>query len=351
MKKTSAVLLSCVMAASMAVPAMADSAIKVVVNGKEVSFTDQTPVIKNDRTLVPLRGVLETMGIKVDWNAEDQSVTASRGNDSAYFKIGSTSLSTSEGTSTLDVAPEIINDRTMIPLRAVAEAFDADVKWDDATKTVTITDSVKVTAVDEGTITKEGKAEDGSVIYTVDMKYPILNDSCKAAGKTAINEAVKKSVEDAVNAELVNLEKSAKELYASKDTLGMEFRPLAIFGTYKVTELSDSRYSLYVDLSTDYLGAHPMTYRTGYTFDLATGNKLALTDITGKTADETAALVKDAFTKTIQANPDGFFEDSLKNLDETLKNVVFYVKDGKTILVTPLYSIAPYAAGFIEVTL
>ena len=161
----------------------------------------------------------------------------------------------------------------------------------------------------------------------------------------------KKSVEDAVNAELVNLEKSAKELYASKDTLGMEFRPLAIFGTYKVTELSDSRYSLYVDLSTDYLGAHPMTYRTGYTFDPATGNKLALTDITGKTADETAALVKDAFTKTIQANPEGFFEDSLKNLDETLKNVVFYVKDGKTTLVTPLYSIAPYAAGFIEVTL
>lgn len=352
MKKLSVTLLSGIMAASMAVPAIAaDGTIKVVVNGKEVAFEDQAPVIKNDRTLVPLRGVLETMGIEVNWNADEQSVTALRGADSAYFKVGSTTLTTEDGSVTLDAAPEIINDRTMIPLRAVAEAFDAEVKWDDATKTITITDSVKVTSVDEGTITKEGKAEDGTVIYTVDVKYPILNDSCTAEGKAAINEAIKKSVEDAVNAELVNLEKSAQETYASIGEQNREFRPLSIYGVYKVTELSEDKYSLYVDLSSDYLGAHPMTVRFGYTFDLKTGKELALTDITGKSEEETSALVKKAYTEKIKAEPEIFFEDALDKLDETLKGVDFYVEDGKTVLFTSLYSVAPYAAGFVEVTL
>ena len=349
--KKSAVLLSCVLAASMAVPVMADDAIKVVVNGKNITFEDQAPIIKNDRTLVPLRGVLENMGITVEWNAEDQGVSAVRGADRAYFKIGSSSLSTTDGTVTLDVAPEIINERTMIPLRAVAEAFGADVKWDDATKTITITDSVKITAVDEGTISKEGKADDGTVIYTVDVKYPILNDSCTAAGKTAINEAIKKSVEDAVNAELVNIEKSAKETYASIGEQGREFRPLSVFGVYNVTELTDKTFSFYVDLSSDYLGAHPMTARFGHTYDLASGKELAITDLTGKSAEETTALINAAFTEKIKAAPESFFEDALDKLDEKLQGAAFYVKDGKITLAASLYSIAPYAAGFIEATI
>lgn len=351
MKKLSVTLLSGIMAASMAVPAMANDTIKVVVNGKEVAFEDQVPVIKNDRTLVPLRGVLETMGIEIKWNADDQSVSAVRGADSAYFKVGSTTLTTEDGSVTLDAAPEIINDRTMIPLRAVAEAFDAKVEWDDDSKTVTITDDVKVTSVDEGTITKEGKAEDGTVIYTVDVKYPILNDSCTAKGKEAINEAIQKSVEDAVNAELIELEKTAKETYANIDEQGREFRPLSIFGVYKVTELTDDTYSLYINLSTDYLGAHPMTVRKGYVFDLASGKELTLTDITGKTDEETKALVKNAYTEKIKAEPEIFFEDALDNLDESLKDVDFFIENGKTMLFTSLYSVAPYAAGFVEVEL
>lgn len=89
--------------------------------------------------MIPLRGVLETMGIDIVWNAEEQSITAERGDSYALFKIGETTLKTAEGEINLDVAPEIINDRTMIPLRAVTESFGAEVTWDADTKTVTIT--------------------------------------------------------------------------------------------------------------------------------------------------------------------------------------------------------------------
>ena len=124
------------------------------------------------------------MGVQVEWSAEDQSVTATRGTDAAYFTVGSTELMTADGTVELDVAPEIINDRTMIPLRAVAEAFGAEVAWDDATKTVTITDSVEITSVDDGVISSEVTDEDGTVLYTVDVTYPVLNDSYTAEGKS-----------------------------------------------------------------------------------------------------------------------------------------------------------------------
>ena len=221
MNKFTSAAIVCVLAASMAVPVLAEDTaktepekaateaeaptaaeaetsdvIKVVINGTEVTFAGQAPVIKSDRTLVPLRGVLEAMGIEVDWNNEAKSVTAKRGLDSAYFVIGDTNLITNGGTVTLDVAPEIINGSTMIPLRAIAEAFGAVVAWDGEAKIVTINDAKEVSAsvVDTAKIENEYKADDGTVLYTVSIEYPALNDKCTAAGKASVNEAVKKSV-------------------------------------------------------------------------------------------------------------------------------------------------------------
>ena len=330
-----------------------EETVSVVVNGETVAFEDQAPVIKNDRTLVPLRGVLEAMGVQVEWSAEDQSVTATRGTDAAYFTVGSTELMTADGTVELDVAPEIINDRTMIPLRAVAEAFGAEVAWDDATKTVTITDSVEITSVDDGVISSEVTAEDGTVLYTVDVTYPVLNDSYTAEGKAAINEAIKASVEAAVSAESENIAASANELYASSQTEenGFEFRPLSLTGRYEVTTLSDTVVSFYFDLSSDYLGAHPTTVRTGYTYDAATGNKLTLADVTGLSAEDATAAVKTAYTELINAAPDNFLPEALENLDEALSVDDFFIEDGAVVLFAQQYAVAPYAAGFVEATL
>ena len=375
MKKLSAAAMSCILAASMSVSASAaeengaekavvstekaaeetqaktDDTTKVVVNGKEIVFTDQAPIIKNDRTMIPLRGVLETMGIDIVWNAEEQSITAERGDSYALFKIGETTLKTAEGEITLDIAPEIINDRTMIPLRAVTESFGAEVTWDADTKTVTITDENANTVVESTKLTNEVKVADGTVLYTIDVEYPVLNDKCEAAGKKAVNEAVKKSIEEAVAAGSEEIKKAAEEFYNSSKETEEKFMPLSVMGDYKVTLENSGTLSFYVDLSYNFNGAHPMTYRNGYTYDLESGKELILSDVTGISENKAMEIIKNAYTEAIKADTENktFFTDALKNLDETLKTVDFYMEGKNIVFFTELYSVAPYAAGFVNV--
>ncbi len=122
----------------------------VTLNGSEIIFADQTAIIKDDRTLVPARGVFEAMGAKVQWDGEVQRVQIDSGDNltRVFMTIGEPSLriykfkdlySADRYATKIDVAPQIINDRTMIPLRAVSEAFDCKVDWDETTRTVIIT--------------------------------------------------------------------------------------------------------------------------------------------------------------------------------------------------------------------
>lgn len=142
MKRKIALFLTLVMSMG-AVPAFADSGVKVNVNGEEVVFADAQPVIINSRTMIPLRGVFEKLGYKVEWwsvkktanliGEETVSVTA---NSNIFYVDGEEEYS--------DVPAQIINNRMYLPLRAIGEAADMDVKWDSATKTAYIYDDDRV---------------------------------------------------------------------------------------------------------------------------------------------------------------------------------------------------------------
>ena len=110
----------------------ADIAVKV--NGKTVSFPDQSPVVQNERTLVPVRFVAEALGYDVIWNQADNSAVIDDGKIVLY--IG-TKMAKIDGKSvTLDAASTVIHNRTMVPLRVVAETLDCSVDWIAETKTV-----------------------------------------------------------------------------------------------------------------------------------------------------------------------------------------------------------------------
>jgi hypothetical protein len=113
------------------------SAIKVVLNGKQLQF-DQPPIIEQGRTLVPLRAIFEALGAKVDWENSTQTVTAVKGDISITLQIGSNTLYKNGKGIHLDVPAKIVNGRTLVPARAVAESFGAEVSWDQDTQTVTI---------------------------------------------------------------------------------------------------------------------------------------------------------------------------------------------------------------------
>ena len=121
----------------MAVGASAKSAgFSVMVNGTAVKFPDQKPVVQNERTLVPVRFVAEALGHKVSWDADTNSVNIDGGKIILY--IGMTKAKINGKNVTLDVASTVINNRTMIPLRVVAETLDCSVDWIAETKTVLV---------------------------------------------------------------------------------------------------------------------------------------------------------------------------------------------------------------------
>ncbi len=117
--------------------AQAEPEVRIELDGYVLS-SDMAPVIVKDRTLVPFRAIAEAMNVKVEWNNETRSINASNGSQSLLLQVGSATAYINGSPVSLDVAPEIINDRTMIPLRFFSTAFNCEVNWLDATRTVTI---------------------------------------------------------------------------------------------------------------------------------------------------------------------------------------------------------------------
>lgn len=112
--------------------------ITIMVGAEKVVFADQEPIIKEDRTLVPMRSVFEQMGARVQWNNAEKSVTVEDGENVVLITIGSDIMLKNGGEITIDVPAEIINDRTLLPLRAIAEALDWHVFWGNTSRTVSL---------------------------------------------------------------------------------------------------------------------------------------------------------------------------------------------------------------------
>lgn len=115
-----------------------EDAIPVILNGVELAC-DQPPVIVGGRTLVPLRAIFEGLGASVYWDGATRTVTSTLDGTTVVMTVDSAVMYKNGQAVTLDVPAQIVNDRTMVPVRAVGEAFGADVRWDDATRTVYVT--------------------------------------------------------------------------------------------------------------------------------------------------------------------------------------------------------------------
>ena len=111
--------------------------VRVTLNGRELVL-DAEPVIADDTTLIPLRNVLEELGLTVDWNGESQTVTAVKDDVNLSLKIGSTKAVVNGKDVTLLTAPIISNDRTLVPIRFIAESMGLNVDWNGDTRTVII---------------------------------------------------------------------------------------------------------------------------------------------------------------------------------------------------------------------
>lgn len=113
--------------------------IAVTVNGNAVSFSDQPPAMVHQRVLVPVRGVFEQLNGTVTYVAAKNLVTTTQNGKNIELYIGKTVAIVDGRELKLDQPAILMNGRAMVPLRFLSEALGADVKWDDTSKTVSIT--------------------------------------------------------------------------------------------------------------------------------------------------------------------------------------------------------------------
>ena len=180
--------LLCLILCFMMIPSVsfAEDDIKVTVDGNYVNF-DQPPIIVNDRTLVPLRAIFEALGAYVSWDGEISAVRADKGLTSISLQIGSSRIyKTVNGIEThfdIDTYARLVNDRTLVPVRAVSEALGALVSWDNDTRTVIITSNDG--GISDSFLNKE-KTENDVKFYNVFVDYPLIkgNDTANATLKT-----------------------------------------------------------------------------------------------------------------------------------------------------------------------
>lgn len=118
----------------------------MTINGAEKPIDENgtAPIIVNDRTLLPVRAVVEEIGGTVGWDGDTQTVTLNYKEDEIQLVIDNTTAYLNNTAQTLDVAPTIINDRTMLPIRFIAESFKFEVAWNDAEQKVIITKAAQL---------------------------------------------------------------------------------------------------------------------------------------------------------------------------------------------------------------
>lgn len=162
MKKLLSLTLAVLMLVSlMVIPASAQQEVSVYLFGEKLSF-DVPPQIINGRTLVPMRKIFESLGATVDWNGDTKTVTSVREDKTIILIIDSYTMYVNGEEVTLDVAPCLINGRTMVPARAVSESFDLKVDWDNNIRSVLITTA---DSLDEKILTKIGDYEISQAYY------------------------------------------------------------------------------------------------------------------------------------------------------------------------------------------
>ena len=131
------VLSATMLITSVVIPVMAENDIRVNLNDKTLSF-DVLPQIINERTMVPLRAIFEALGASVDWNQETKTIISTKGNTTIKLTINSNIMYVNDNPITLDTPACVIDDRTLVPVRAISDAFDCYVSWNGEQQTVLI---------------------------------------------------------------------------------------------------------------------------------------------------------------------------------------------------------------------
>ena len=277
------------------------SEIAVKLNGKWMTF-DVDPILLNDRTMVPFRAIFENLGCTVSWNDDTETATGERNGMKIELPIGKTTVQVGGKNQVLDQPAVVVNDRTLVPLRFVSEALGASVKWLEDSQTVVITADIPSESV---LITQKSVTDAGTWIMEQNAEG--------AFNKEALRGAVPKKAEATID-----------DADASKTRPAVAEFALNGGGTYKVwvrskdfadNQPGDRFFNIGFNgqpMMEHKFGTHGKTgyfWATGGTVELPKGdNKIYFYDTSGFYARWDAVLI----TKDLNYTPPESFEGVCK---------------------------------------
>ncbi|MCL2377094.1 MAG: peptidylprolyl isomerase [Defluviitaleaceae bacterium] len=129
------------------------SEVTITIDGVQVEFEDQAPVVVDGRTLVPVRGVFEVLGFVVEWDQDTQTATLTDDNYVVAITVGEDDFVVNGNWirpfgafGETPVPAQLIGDRTMLPIRFVLESVGFGVAWDQDTQTISVLTELRTTA-------------------------------------------------------------------------------------------------------------------------------------------------------------------------------------------------------------
>ena len=112
--------------------------ISIMIDNKPL-YTDVPPVLLNGRTMVPLRAIFEALGMVVEYDASTGAITGTKGASTIQLVVNSSQSIVNGQTVPLDVPATVMDGRTLVPVRFIAESTGQSVGWEARTRTVDIT--------------------------------------------------------------------------------------------------------------------------------------------------------------------------------------------------------------------
>ena len=140
------IFVSLILSAVFCTNAFAYEGVNLNINGKDIT-SEVAPRLINERTMVPVRAILEEIGASVNWNEEQRTVTAEKGNIKFSMALDEDFYTVNGKVVSMDSKAVVVKNRILVPARYVAQAFGLKVEWNSDEKTVYINE---VNATTEG---------------------------------------------------------------------------------------------------------------------------------------------------------------------------------------------------------
>ncbi len=319
--------------------------LNVLYNDEIMSF-DVEPVIENGRTLVPMRSIFETMGCAVYYSEEDgkQLVSAHRGDDSLLLTIGENKMYFNEKEITLDVPAKIKDGRTLVPLRAITEAFECEVYWYGDTKTIRIYSPANAYVVRNEKMSETITDDAGNVLIEAVAYYPVVESlDCEVINFDSKWEA-EKFIEEA--------REKKEDALLLKEQMGNNFVPFVYELTYEQTYRVWGYLSFVNHKYVDVGGAHPSKIMEGRSYSIYSDTAMSVSEVIDESMLDTSLVkyVTNLFVdKMKEIDPEGAETYTFDYVKECLAYVQFYITPNSLVLYLNQGEMAPYALGVISV--